>query len=178
MRGDGWLDEIARVNFDTNGIADNVVDKLDAIPQPNDLLDFGAGHGTFVAGILQQVDPLARIVVYRALDSDGLASEEAVACAMLRAAEDHVQVISLSIGMQAVDDDDRRCPALHVGSAADHGAREPTRDRRLRRQLRHHRTGLSGGAARSWLPVAALRAEEDPGSGQPLEGTDEMVNAW
>ena len=49
--------------------------------------------------------------MYRALDSDGLVGE-AVACAMLRAAEDQVRVISLSLGMQAVDDDDRRCPAL------------------------------------------------------------------
>ena len=169
MRGDGWLNEIARVNVDTNGIADNVVDKLDAIPQPNDLLDFGAGHGTFVAGIVRQVDPLARIIVYRALDSDGLASEEAVACAMLRAAEDHVHVISLSLGMQAVDDDDRRCPALTsavqqimahenppaiVASAGNYGTTELV-----------YPAALPG-----VVSVAALRAEKDPGSGQPLEG--------
>ncbi len=112
LRGDGWLNEVARDNNHNDGHGNDAVDELDALPQ-NGLLDFGAGHGTFVAGIIRQVEPEAKIVVYRALDSNGLASEEAVACAMLRAAEDNVHVISLSLGMKAVDDA-RPCPALQA----------------------------------------------------------------
>jgi len=104
QRRDGWLNEVKRDPNDDN------IDELDAFPQ-NGLLDFGAGHGTFVAGIVRQIDPRAKIVVYRALDSSGLASEEEVAKAMKRAAEDGAHVISLSLGEQAVDDDDP-CPHL------------------------------------------------------------------
>jgi len=52
-------------------------------------------------------------VVYRTLDSDGLGSEADVAAAMIRAADAGAKVISLSLGMQAVDDD-TRCPALEA----------------------------------------------------------------
>ena len=164
LRGDGWLNEVARHN--NAGNTDDVVDKLDTLPH-NELLDFGAGHGTFVAGIIRQVDPQAKIVAYRALESDGLASEEAVACAMLRAAEDNVHVISLSLGMKAVDDA-RPCPFLQtaveqilardnppaiVASAGNYG----DTDR------------VYPAALPDVVSVAALRAVEDAGSDQ-LEG--------
>ena len=163
LREDGWLNEVARHN---NGDTADVVDKLDTLPQ-NELLDFGAGHGTFAAGIIRQVDPQTRIVAYRALESDGLASEEAVACAMLRAAEDEVHVISLSLGMKAVDDA-RPCPFLQtavkqilardnppaiVASAGNYGDEDLV-----------YPAALPG-----VVSVAALRAVEDAGSDQ-LEG--------
>jgi hypothetical protein len=106
FRADGWLNEVVRGGN---------VDALDALPD-NGLLDFGAGHGTFVAGVIRQVDPKAKVVVYRGLDSDGLASEEAVAAAIVRAAGDGAHVINLSLGMQAVDDA-RACPALRAAVA-------------------------------------------------------------
>jgi hypothetical protein len=158
LRRDGWLNEVVR---HTN------VDKLDAIPR-NGLLDFGAGHGTFVAGIIRQVDPKARIVVYRALDSSGLASEEDVASAMNRAADDQVDVISLSLGGQAVDDR-HPCPALQaavkkirsrrkppaiVASAGNYGSNE-----------RVYPAALPGVVA-----VAALRAVQHPRSSRPPAG--------
>jgi hypothetical protein len=101
MREDGWLNEVDRDNNDAN------VDELDVFQAVGiagmPVLDFGAGHGTFAAGIIRQVDPQAHIVVYRALDTDGVGSEEAVACAMIRAADAGAHVISLSLGMQAVN---------------------------------------------------------------------------
>jgi subtilisin family serine protease len=79
------------------------VDPLDAYP-PFGLLDFGAGHGTFAAGVLQQVFPQADLRVYRALDSDGVGSEVDVACAMVRAVKDGAQILNLSLGSQTFDD--------------------------------------------------------------------------
>ena len=111
FRQDGWLNEVERHNGNGN---DYNIDQLTVLGDP-DLLDFAAGHGTFVAGIVRQVDPEARVVVYRVLDSDGLGSEADVAAAMVRAADAGAKVICLSLGMRAVDDSaDKRCPALEA----------------------------------------------------------------
>jgi subtilisin family serine protease len=101
-RSDGWL---ARVPRDGN------VDPLDAYP-PFGFLDFGAGHGTFAAGVLQQVAPSADLRMYRALDSDGVGSEVEVASAMVRAVEEGAQILNLSLGTQTFDD--QRPVALEV----------------------------------------------------------------
>jgi hypothetical protein len=94
-RGDQWLAGVPRD-------PDNV-DRLDAYP-PFGFLDFGAGHGTFAAGVLQQVFPQADLRAYRALDSDGVGSEVDVACAMVRAVNDGAQILNLSLGSQTFDD--------------------------------------------------------------------------
>jgi subtilisin family serine protease len=95
-RGDGWLDGLVR--------PDNI-DPLDAMPSPPDgFLDLGAGHGTFVAGVVQQVAPGADIAVYRALDSDGIGSKVDIACAMVRAVRDGAQILNLSLGLETLDD--------------------------------------------------------------------------
>ena len=83
------------------------VDPLDRFPLPNGdgYLDLAAGHGTFVAGIVRQVAPRARVSVYRAVDSDGIGTEVTVACEMIRAVkEDEAQIINLSLGFQTHDD--------------------------------------------------------------------------
>jgi subtilisin family serine protease len=166
-RADGWLNEVER-----QGNGDNV-DQLDVFPAVGTpampILDFGAGHGTFVAGIIRQVDPLAKIVLYRALDSDGLASEEAVASAMHCAAQDGAHIINLSFGMRA-EDDNHACPALHaavaqiqagpnapaiVASAGNYGTSE-----------RVYPAALHG-----VVSVAALKGVEDP-AGPPPDGAD------
>ena len=67
-------------------------------------LDFDAGHGTFVAGIVLQIAPDADITVYRAVDSDGIGSEVRVACKMLEAVNDGNQIINLSLSCQTQDD--------------------------------------------------------------------------
>ena len=97
IRADGWLSRVPRAGN---------VDPLDSFPLPagDGYLDFDAGHGTFVAGIVQQVAPGAEITVYRALDSDGLASEVAVACEMIRAVkEGGAQIVNLSLGGHTLD---------------------------------------------------------------------------
>jgi hypothetical protein len=71
---------------------------------PDPYLDFDAGHGTFVAGIVNQVAPAAEISVYKAIDSDGIGSEVQVACAMIEAVKAGNKIINLSLGCQAQDD--------------------------------------------------------------------------
>ncbi|MGQ0774995.1 MAG: S8 family peptidase [Pseudonocardiales bacterium] len=94
-RGDGWLTGLVR--------ADNV-DPLDELPTPDGFLDFGAGHGTFVAGVIQQVAPGAEISVYRALDSDGIGDKVRVACEMVRAVREGAQILNLSLGLETLED--------------------------------------------------------------------------
>ena len=91
---------MAKVAIIDTGIADQQVPRTDGLlagirrtpqnidsltsfpigdPDTDTYLDFDAGHGTFVAGIVSQVAPDAAISVYRAIDSDGIGSEVAVA---------------------------------------------------------------------------------------------------
>jgi subtilisin family serine protease len=84
------------------------VDPLNAInwsdsPQTR-FLDMGAGHGTFVAGVIRQIAPKADVRVYRALDSDGIGTEVEIACAILRAWRDGATIINLSLGQETYRD--------------------------------------------------------------------------
>lgn len=101
-RGDGWLRGV------TDAQGQHAVDPLDAFPLepgPDGFLDFGAGHGSFVAGVVQQIAPDAAVSMFRAIDSDGIGSEVAVAQAVVRAVRDHgAQVVNLSLGVQTTDD--------------------------------------------------------------------------
>ncbi|MCA2218970.1 S8 family peptidase [Jidongwangia harbinensis] len=96
-RPDGWLNAVRRT--------DDNIDVLDMLPAgPDGLLDFQAGHGTFVAGIVQRVAPQADIRMYRAADTDGFATDAEIAEAILRAHDDGAQIINLSLGIRTVDD--------------------------------------------------------------------------
>jgi len=115
--------KVARVAIIDTGIADQAVHRADGllggVPRtpdnidpltsfpiggPHQYLDFDAGHGTFVAGIVSQVDPYAAISMYRAIDSDGIGSEVDVACAMIEAVRTGNQIINLSLGCRTQDD--------------------------------------------------------------------------
>ena len=72
-RGDGWL-----TGLETKRNRED----LDDSPK-NGFLDLAAGHGTFCAGIVQQIVPEAQIVASKKLDSDGLAHELRVARALV-----------------------------------------------------------------------------------------------
>lgn len=63
-----------------------------------------SGHGTFVAGIVQRVEPSTDIRMYRALDVDGIGSDIDVGAKIEQAAMDGARIINLSIGTQTVDD--------------------------------------------------------------------------
>jgi hypothetical protein len=95
-RTDGWL---AGLQTPANR------DPLDQFPAPPDgWLDFAAGHGTFVAGILARTAPCARVEVVREADSDGLITDTAVAEALVAAVRGGASIVNLSLGMETVDD--------------------------------------------------------------------------
>ena len=99
-RGDRWL-----VGLETKGNRED----LDDSPR-NGLLDLAAGHGSFCAGIVQQIVPEAHIVVCKKLDSDGLAHELRVARELVKQvragleAGQHV-IVNLSFGAETADDE-------------------------------------------------------------------------
>lgn len=95
IRADGWLDAVPRSQANR--------DVLDRADDTDTLLDLGAGHGTFVAGIVQQVCPTADIRVYRALDTDGVGAEDVLAQTLIQAAEDGSEIINLSLGTSTID---------------------------------------------------------------------------
>jgi subtilisin family serine protease len=108
-RGDGMLDGVLLTAAN--------VDRLDMLPAgPDGLLDYGAGHGTFVSGIIARVAPQAEIRVYRAADTDGFATDNDVADAILRAHDDGAQIINLSLGIRTMDD--QPPPAIAAAVAA------------------------------------------------------------
>lgn len=96
IRNDGWLHDVPR--NDTNR------DLLDSLPERDGYLDYQAGHGTFVAGVVARVAPRAEVRVYRVADTDGFADDIAVADALRRAVADGATVINLSLGMVTCHD--------------------------------------------------------------------------
>lgn len=61
-------------------------------------LDFGAGHGTFVSGVVSQVAPDVVIRQYRGLDSFGFGNSWRVKDCIEAAIDDGCNVINLSLG--------------------------------------------------------------------------------
>lgn len=82
-------------------------------------LDAQAGHGTFVAGVVLQVAPRARLRIRRVLDSDGFCDEADLVRALteLRAwsqqTREHADVVNLSLGGYTFDDR----PSPHIADA-------------------------------------------------------------
>src|SRR5918994_843163 len=82
---------------------------LDDMPR-DDFLDLAAGHGSFCAGIVQQIVPDARIEVRKELDSNGFAHELRVARRLVHEvrkgleAGQHV-IVNLSFGAETADDE-------------------------------------------------------------------------
>jgi len=98
-RGDGWLNDAVA--------GPGHADPLDMLP-PVGRLDWGAGHGTFTAGIVRRVAPRCEIVAYRFTRGDGLGTDADVADMLLQAAQDAHRagiptVINASLGTPAAD---------------------------------------------------------------------------
>lgn len=145
-RTDGWLDDIW-------GPAGGD-EPLDADPIPG--LDVGAGHGTFVSGIIRQVAPDCSIRQYRAVNSMGFGSQWRLVKAILEAIDDGCSIINLSVGS---DPGDLPSPAisacLHmvpdgvlvVGAAGNAGSGKPTLP------ASHHRTICVGALDANLAPA-------------------------
>ncbi|MBM9468027.1 S8 family peptidase [Nakamurella leprariae] len=157
-RSDGWLAGVADA-AGPSGIDPLDVYSWDDTPGPDGYLDYGAGHGTFVAGIVQQVAPKVTVRSYRAVDSDGIGSEVDVAKAMLAAARDGATVINLSLGSETDADQ----PPLAIRVALDLLAEQ------FPDVLCVAAAGNSGTERPAWpaafrevVSVAALRADLQP----------------
>ena len=98
-RTDGWLENIARDN--SNG-PDNNIDPLYQIAGPP-RFDYGAGHGSFVAGVVQQTDPYADIRSIKVLGYDGIAGDVEVAIGIWIAVQQGATILNLSLGTETAD---------------------------------------------------------------------------
>ena len=83
------------------------LDAPDADPADG-MLDWEAGHGTFIAGQIRHVLPNAEIIVVKGLDGFGSISEADLCHLMIIAAKRGVDVLNLSLGGYALDDE---CPS-------------------------------------------------------------------
>ena len=133
--------QVIRHPWDTPVTADPLVGELDT----------DTGHGTFIAGIVRQVAPDARVLAVRIMHSDGVVNEGDLICALrllvdrIVTGEDDpaamVDVVSLSLGY--FDESPRRgCRRQLRGGAGDRGpARPGSRRRRGSRQLCYRASG-------------------------------------
>jgi hypothetical protein len=107
-RTDSWLRWVTPI------AADRDIDPLDLLDPrsnlgPDGRLDLGAGHGTFVAGVISQVEPRANVTMLRAIDTDGVCSEAQIADAICRAGKLFREygngrgVLNLSLGIESAD---------------------------------------------------------------------------
>jgi hypothetical protein len=95
--------EVRTDGFLSMPVAADDVDELDEFP-PDGLLDAGAGHGSFVSGIIQQVAPNADVRVHKVIDSDGLTTDVAIAQGIREAAAGGARIINMSLGTETLDD--------------------------------------------------------------------------
>ncbi len=117
-RTDGRLADVPRTG-------DNI-DELDVLPAgPDGWLDYQAGHGTFVAGVIHRVAPRAELRMYRAVDSDGFGTDHDIAEAIRRAHDDGARIINLSLGVRTVDDQPPPAMAAAIAAVLNDPARRP-----------------------------------------------------
>jgi len=96
--------ELRSDDYLRNLVQSDNIDPLDAFPPPhNGLLDAAAGHGSFVAGVIQQVAPSARLRVYKVTDSDGVCTDQQIGDAIRQAGNDGADIINLSLGTTTTD---------------------------------------------------------------------------
>jgi subtilisin family serine protease len=105
-RTDGWLHDLdSGVDVESGGNRED----LDVFP-PANYLDLAAGHGSFCAGIVQQIVPEAEIKVCKVLDSDGFADELTIAEQLVKEVLDGLEagrhvVVNMSLGEETADDE-------------------------------------------------------------------------
>ena len=144
-RSDGWLVDVPRHQHGK----DSNVDPLDFAPHDG-FLDLCAGHGTFVAGVVARVAPMAQIRVYRALLGGGVGTEIDVAEAIVRAVEDGADIVNLSLGSVTLFDQ----PSLAVEAALD---RIEEIEREQGREVLVVAAAGNGGDTRPMWPAAFSR---------------------
>jgi subtilisin family serine protease len=109
----GWLhvNDVTAMDEAIDHDPVNAINNATGATTPDGKIDPSAGHGTFVAGVIRRVAPSAKIVMIRAVDSEGFASDAMIAAAICRA-EKYISekangrgVINLSLGGETEDDE-------------------------------------------------------------------------
>ncbi|WP_431896128.1 S8 family peptidase [Nonomuraea sp. bgisy101] len=78
-----------------------------------------AGHGTFVAGLIQRRAPASVLRVGRVLGADGVGDEAGLLRALHRLRDDPPQVLNLSLGCHTFDDEPSSLVASALGALPD-----------------------------------------------------------
>jgi subtilisin family serine protease len=132
----GWLGSRhatlgAAVNGQPIGVGDDVPDAevTGIVLQPQlGLLDRESGHGTFIAGIIRQTSPDAKVLAIRVMPSDGVVEEHQLVIALNKllvrqaqaqangSLDDIIDVLSLSLGYYHEDPDDVRYSSVLGGT--------------------------------------------------------------
>jgi subtilisin family serine protease len=94
--GDPWLAGITAAPADIDPLREHEPghDPRDGAP----FQDLEAGHGTMVIGVVREVAPGCEVEVIRALDSDGVATDDEIARAIGEAVDRSADIINLSLG--------------------------------------------------------------------------------
>lgn len=124
-RSDGWLSGISVGKNDVDPLFE---EDLPTGPDGLGVFDLCAGHGTFVAGIVQQVAPHATIQVRRAVRENGIGSDLDVAIAMVQAVEDGAQILNLSLGTEMPHDVPPLATLVALEIIAERCQSDPKRD--------------------------------------------------
>jgi subtilisin family serine protease len=95
-RKDHWLNRAYFPKFEIDPLYEVIRRKKGGL----NVLDFAAGHGTFVSGLVRQVAPQAVLDVRRVTGPDGIGTDLQVAIAMLRAFDAGADIINLSLGTE------------------------------------------------------------------------------
>lgn len=94
-------------NGRTDGWTDNVIPPTDGRPRLDNqnpgTLDPGAGHGSFVTGVVIQRAPDVTVRQYRAVDSFGFGSSWRLKDCLLQAVADGAQIVNISLGFEDPD---------------------------------------------------------------------------
>lgn len=168
IRGDRW--DAVDNDPDPNDLGNGIDDDGDGI------VDRGAGHGTFVAGMVLKIAPGARILPIRVRDDEGHGSNVWVARGIAYAISRGAHVINLSLEVTDFQDDTVRTKlarAARLGisvvvSAGNDGAQELT-------TLAQISGGLAAGAVDSADRIAGF-SNFDAGT-EPVAGAPRLVFA-
>lgn len=93
---DPWLARISPDDADVDPLREHEQghDPRDGAP----FQDLEAGHGTMVIGVVREVAPGCEVEVIRALDSDGVATDDEIARGIREAVDRGADIVNLSLG--------------------------------------------------------------------------------
>jgi subtilisin family serine protease len=91
-----WANVLGSRNFVAPSNADDAPVNLDS--NGNGLKDEGAGHGTMVTGLIQQVAPNAKYLIAKVADSDGNATSWTVIKGLAYVVANGAEVVNISLG--------------------------------------------------------------------------------